>query len=78
MKLQLNKWGNSIGFRIPKHVAEELSLRADGHVEYRIEDGKLVIEPISTSEYTLEELLADEIDLAPEVDWGKPMGREVW
>lgn len=78
MKLQLNKWGNSLGFRIPKHVVEELSLYANGQVNYKVEAGKLIIEPIPIPEYTLEELLADEIDAAPEVDWGKPVGREVW
>jgi len=77
MKLQLNKWGNSLGFRIPKHVVEELSLHANGQVEYTIEDSKLVIEPIPAPEYTLEEFLADEIGPAPEVDWGRPMGKEV-
>lgn len=78
MKSYLNKWGNSLGFRIPKHVVEELSLYANGPVDYRVEEGKLVIEPIPVPEYTLEELLSDEIDPEPEIDWGKPMGREGW
>ena len=67
-----------MGFRIPKHLAEELSLHADSEIEWNIQDGKLVIKPIFAPEYTLDELLADEIDLALEIDWGRPMGREVW
>lgn len=78
MRLRLNRWGHSLGFRIPKHLAEELSLHADSEIECNIQDGKLVIKPIFAPEYTLDELLADEIDPALEIDWGRPMGREVW
>jgi antitoxin MazE len=52
MRLRLNKWRNSLGFRIPKHLAEELSLHANSEIECNIQDGTLVIEPISAPEYT--------------------------
>ncbi len=77
MRLRLNKWRNSLGFRIPKHLAEELSLHANSEIECNIQDGTLVIEPISAPEYTWEELLADDIEPEPEVDWGRPMGKKV-
>jgi hypothetical protein len=32
----------------------------------------------SLNEYTLDELLAGEIDESEEVSWGKPEGEEVW
>lgn len=79
MRSQIGKWGNSLGLRIPRHIVEELKLQPSDEVEFSVEQGKLIIvEVVRTPEYTLEELLAEEIDLEPEIDWGKPMGKEVW
>lgn len=78
MKLRLNKWDNSLGFKIPKHIVDELLLQVDGQVECNIKNGNLVLKPIFPPEHTLKELPAFEIDPAPEVNWGRPMGKEVW
>lgn len=79
MKSQLGRWGNSLALRIPKDIAEALGLTPDHTVECRVEDGKLVIEPIQDlPELSLEELLADVVEPGKEVDWGKPEGDEVW
>lgn len=42
-----------------------------------VQDGKLVLEPIRQSKYTLEELLADVEELSEELPWGSPQGKEV-
>lgn len=80
MKSQIGQWGNSLAVRIPKHMVEALNLRPNDAIEFSVEDGKLVLEPIHVlPELSLEELLAGIIDPPePEVDWGKPMGNEVW
>ena len=39
--------GNSEGFRVPKNLLNELFLSKGDHVEMTIEDGKLVITPLS-------------------------------
>ncbi len=78
MKSQLGRWGNSLALRIPRHVVEELSLQLNDEVECKVEDGKLVIEVIRKQEYTLDELLAQEIEDEPEISWGKPEGEETW
>jgi antitoxin MazE len=57
---------------------EELSLQLNDEVECKVEDGKLVIEVIRKQEYTLDELLAQEIEDEPEISWGKPEGEETW
>ncbi|MBW4550780.1 MAG: AbrB/MazE/SpoVT family DNA-binding domain-containing protein [Aphanocapsa sp. GSE-SYN-MK-11-07L] len=80
MKSQIGQWGNSLGVRIPKYVVEALGLRANDTVECSVIDGKMVLEPVQTlPELSLEELLAG-VTEAPEgeVDWGRPMGDEVW
>lgn len=79
MKSQIGQWGNSLAFRIPKLIADELDLKPNDAVQCSIENGKLVIEPVQNDkEYTLDELLDRIIDKSEEVSWGKPEGKEVW
>jgi len=80
MKLQIGRWGNSLAIRIPKYVVEALNLNSDDVVECSVEDGKLVVKPIQTlPELSLAELLAAVVEEPePAVDWGRPMGEEVW
>jgi antitoxin MazE len=79
MKTQIGRWGNSLGIRIPKYIAEELALTVNGEVECRIENGVMMIYPISKyGKYTLEQLIAQELEDDPEVDWGQAVGDEEW
>lgn len=80
MKSQIGQWGNSLAVRIPKYVVESLDLKLNDPVEFTIENGRLVLEPIQAlPELSLEDLLAEITEAPePEVDWGRPMGREVW
>ena len=78
MRLDLKKWGNSLGLRIPQHIVEELSMQPNTQVECSVKEGKLVVEVVHQLEYTLDELLCQEIEPEPEIDWGKPQGKEVW
>jgi antitoxin MazE len=80
MKSQIGQWGNSLAVRIPRYVVEALALKPNDTVECSVEDGKLVFAPIQTlPELSLDELLAGIVE-APEgeVDWGKPVGNEIW
>ncbi|PSB04447.1 AbrB/MazE/SpoVT family DNA-binding domain-containing protein [Merismopedia glauca] len=80
MKSQIGQWGNSLAIRIPKYAVEALKLKANDAVECSVESGKLTIVPIQPlPELTLEELLAEVTETsAPEVDWGKATGEEIW
>jgi antitoxin MazE len=80
MLTKVQKWGNSVALRIPKAFADEMQMTADTAVELSIEGGKLVISPVERLEYSLEELLAQITpeNLHDEVDWGAPVGQEVW
>ena len=78
-KTHIGKWGNYLGLQIPDTIAKSLNLKADDTVICRVENGKLILEPVpKTSEYTLDELLSGAIEESEEVDWGKPEGEEVW
>lgn len=46
MATRLNRWGNSIGLRLPAYVLERTGLRAGDHVFVRLTDaGDIVIRP---------------------------------
>ncbi len=56
------------------------ALRLDQEVEVREEDGRVVIEPVSTPTYRLDALL-DQMKpetFPDEVDFGPPVGEEIW
>jgi antitoxin MazE len=79
IELQIGKWGNSLGIRLPKHILEALHLRSKDKVSCAIEDGKLVLKPVRpVKKYTLKELLAKVEQPGKEISWGKPEGEEVW
>ena len=79
IELQIGKWGNSLGIRLPKHISAALHLRPKDKVSCAIENGKLVLKPLSrVKKHTLKELLAKVEEPSDEISWGKPEGEEVW
>lgn len=79
MSTTAQKWGNSIGVRIPKKIAEKLEIVNGSELEVS-EDGKnIILKPVS-NDPTLEDLMAGitKENQHEEVDWGKPEGDEVW
>jgi len=79
IELQIGKWGNSLGIRLPKHISEALHLRPKDKVSCAIENGKLVLRPVRVfKKYALEDLLAKVEEPIEEISWGKPEGEEVW
>ena len=77
--VQIGKWGNSLGIRLPKHILESLKLLEKDKLHCDVEDGKLILVPIRKKRYTLEALLSQvEEEPAEEISWGKPEGGEVW
>lgn len=42
IELQIGKWGNSLGIRLPMHVSQTLHLRPKGKVSCAVENGKLI------------------------------------
>jgi antitoxin MazE len=80
MNQHVKKWGNSAAVRIPAATLAAAGVKIDDAVEVREEGGRIVIEKIVPDQVTLEWLLegitADNIH--PEIDFGPPVGKEVW
>jgi antitoxin MazE len=55
MDIEIKKWGNSIGIRIPKAISDELSWFERTNLKAMIKDKTLVLE--ERPRYTLEQLM---------------------
>jgi len=80
VQTKIQKWGNSLGLRIPRAFAEEAGVDAGAEVDLSIRDGDLVVKPARRTKYRLTELVRKITakNLHGEVDTGGPIGREVW
>jgi antitoxin MazE len=77
MHVQIARWGNSLGLRVPKEIAAQVGLKAGARVEITAEDGRIIV-AVASPVYTLHELLGG---MTPEAmheafDWGPAVGRE--
>lgn len=80
MRAKIKVWGNSLALRIPKHLADESGLKPDSQVDVRVERGTLIVEPVATPVYQLDDLLAQITpdNLHSEIDTGDAVGNETW
>lgn len=76
---QVSRWGNSLGLRLPKSVAQEAQIDEGDNVDVSVDNGAIVIRP-SRPRYSLDDLVKR---ITPrnrhaESDWGAPTGHDVW
>ena len=57
MQTFVQKWGNSLGVRIPRNLAEDIHVEDGAAVEMRVVEGSLIIAPVHKPTFTLEELV---------------------
>jgi antitoxin MazE len=79
MTTQIAKWGNSLGLRLPKSVAQEVQLDEGDKVELFVRNGAIVIRP-SRPAYSLADLVSKITakNRHDACDWGAPQGGEAW
>ncbi|MFN0222234.1 MULTISPECIES: AbrB/MazE/SpoVT family DNA-binding domain-containing protein [Paenibacillus] len=77
--VKVQKWGNSLGVRIPVAYAEQLNITYGSEVDLLLMKREMVIRP-KRQKPALEELLAGITDdnRHHKVDFGKPEGNEIW
>jgi len=80
MATRILKWGNSLGLRIPKPLAEQVGIEAGVRVEIVVRGGRLILKPLRPASYRLDDLLrrVTRANLHREVDTGAATGREAW
>jgi antitoxin MazE len=74
---QVQKWGNSLGVRIPKAIAIKVGLEEGSEINFDVEDDKIIIKRKSQKlDDLLSQITPDNIHR--EVSTGAAEGREVW
>lgn len=78
--LDIKHWGNNLGVRLPAIVAREAHLHADQRVRVSVEDGRVIITPVSSAAPTLEQRLArfDPVRHGGEAMNSAMLGAERW
>ena len=79
MQTKVQKWGNSLGLRIPKSFAEQAGVEAGSEVDLSVEAGELFVRLRRVPKYDLKDLLRSVTakNIHREIDTGGPVGREV-
>ena len=77
MQTHIQRWGNSLGLRIPMQLAKQLQLHPGSSVTIEIEDNRIIIQ---SPKYDLDKMLKD---ITPENQHhllldGKQKGNEEW
>jgi len=82
MLAKVQKWGNSQGLRLAKHLLADVNIGVGDMVDIAVKDGNIIISPEKKKrgQHNLKDLVAriPENYQTSEVDWGEPVGKETW
>lgn len=82
MLARIQKWGNSQGLRLTKNLLADAQLGVGDEVDITVKDGSMIVTPTKRihGKHSLKDLVAriPENYQAGEMDWGEPVGKEVW
>ncbi len=82
MLTKVQKWGNSQGLRVTKALLDEARINVGDAVNVSVRKGRIVVEPVTRvrGRYNLKTLISrmPKGYRAKELDWGLPVGKEVW
>ncbi len=77
---KVKKWGNSLALRLPSAIAGAAGIGDNTDVLITQSGSKLTIEPKTSHKMTLEKMLEGVTpeNIHGELDWGSPVGKEIW
>ncbi len=80
MLTKVQKWGNSLGLRIPRSFAADARVEPGSVVDISLVRGGLMVRRARPRKYSLNDLLkrVSERNLHGEVNSSRPVGREAW
>ena len=78
--LDIKRWGNNLGVRLPVGLAREAKLYADQRVSIEVDNGRVIITPLETKLHSLEQRLAqfDASRHGGELMVDRQRGAETW
>jgi antitoxin MazE len=72
IRVQISKWGNSLGLRVPRDVAAQTGLTEGAQVDVEARDDGSIIVRKAKPRYTLEELVAGMTPDKEHPSWDDP------
>ena len=79
MTTTVQRWGNSKGIRIPKIILDSVCWSENEELELSLEGEKLIVQKAQKRQKIEELFKGFDGEYKPgEVDWGEPVGKEVW
>ncbi len=80
MEVRIQKWGNSQGLRLTKHILESAKMEVGDDLEIVVENEEIILKKKKKNKYVLEELVArmPKDYVRKEEDFGKVVGKEEW
>ena len=82
MLAKIQKWGNSQGLRLTKKLLEDAQLAVGDEVDVSVKNDVMIVKPVKRirGRHNLKDLVASipQNHETGEVDWGEPVGKEIW
>jgi len=81
MTTRIQKWGNSQGLRLPKHLLEAINLATGDDVEIIAENNQIIIKPIANikNHFNIADLVADiPLNYTADEEISSSIGTEEW
>ena len=78
MNSKVQTWGNSLGLRIPKYIAEKMNFKPGVSISIELEKNRIIIRP--EKEESLEEMVKkiNKNNMHENIFDFDPVGKEVW
>ena len=80
MEIRLQKWGNSLGIRIPSSILKTLNLKQGDKIIINTEEEKIIITKSKNPKISLAERFKyyHGKNLSKEFTWDDNQGKEIW
>lgn len=80
MEIKLQKWGNSLGIRVPSNIVKSMNIKINDILDIKEEDSKIIISVPKKKKISLYEEFKKYTgkNLAKEFTWDESVGKEIW
>ncbi len=80
MEAKVQRWGNSLGIRIPSAILKSLNIKPNDMLNIKQEEDKIIVSVIKKNKISLSDRFKEYNDknLAKDFTWDENIGREIW
>lgn len=80
MATKVQKWGNSLAVRLPKELTDRFLLYQGKSVLISNDKKSIIIKPVGRQDMSLKEMVKkiNRFNRHGEIDFGPPVGKEIW